>query len=101
MKTDVIYLTQSKGWPTLCNIHNNYWVRIHNWIDLFTWRATGPTARVLPGLDDVTAQADLLCFSVQLQTQVDLPLDLLIWVHSGQVYPAVQPWDTSQHMQTL
>ena len=62
---------------------------VQNRTDSFT---TGPTARVLPGLDDVAAQADLLCASVQLQTQVDLPLDLLVWVDSGQVDPAVQPW---------
>lgn len=44
---------------------------------------------MLPGFNDFTPQADLLCIFQQLQTQVDLSLDFVIRVDPRQVHPAV------------
>lgn len=59
------------------------------WMSSFSCRITG----VLPGFNDLTPQADLLCVFQQLQTQVDLPLDFFIRVDPRQVHPAIQSWD--------
>lgn len=51
---------------------------------------SGRKASRSPSLDDMAVQTGPLSVSVQLQSQMNLTLNLLVWIHTAQIQPVIQ-----------